>query len=116
MLWDLRSVSISHCLKRRRIAEYTLPDNHKNYWREHNCQYNEFWRFEDGYRIGWDDAKKFVQAVPESSSVSELGFKERWIKHRTEQHVAMKGSSNNLWEFHAGFEQGFDTAWGNLVQ
>jgi hypothetical protein len=71
---------------------------------------HEFWRFEDGYNKGWEDAKLFAAAIPQSTSTSELGYQERWTKLRAQEHVAEKGSSPNIWEFEHGFMQGFNTA------
>ncbi|KAG8687702.1 hypothetical protein FRC08_011844 [Ceratobasidium sp. 394] len=45
-------------------------------------------------------------------AVSELGFRGEWLKRRVTEHVRARGSSENVWEFEHGFNQGYDTAWG----
>jgi glucan 1,3-beta-glucosidase len=70
----------------------------------------EAWRFEDGFSVGWDDARLFIRAIPSCSSVPELGFRQRWIKRRAGEHARNKGPGPHLWEFEHGFEQGYNKA------
>jgi len=85
-------------------------DAHVEYWTEHGGASNETWRFEDGFSVGWDDALMFTEAIPDCSSVSELGFRHRWTQMRAKEHAHIKGESSHLWEFEHGFEQGYDKA------
>lgn len=85
-------------------------NQHKNYWSSRGT-YNEFWRFEDGYSTGWDDAIMFLTFNDNHPAVSELGFRGEWLKRRVAQHVQARGGSGNVWEFEHGFNQGYDAAW-----
>lgn len=64
------------------------------------------WRFEEGFRKGWEDSDLFVRC-----GKSELGYRHRWMTHRTKEHEAEKGTSENVWEYSHGFEQGYDNGW-----
>ncbi|CAE6481493.1 unnamed protein product [Rhizoctonia solani] len=94
----------------KRQAQNGALDQHRNYWASRGT-YNELWRFEDGYSIGWDDAILFLTFNDNGPSVSELGFRGEWLKRRVADHVRARGNSGNVWEFEHGFNQGFDTAW-----
>ncbi|KAF8313071.1 glycoside hydrolase [Clavulina sp. PMI_390] len=85
-------------------------ERHLNYWAQHNCSYHEMWRFEEGWRQGWEDSGLYVRC-----GKSELGYKHRWMMHRTKEHEAAKGGSKNLWEYSHGFEQGFDNGWARRI-
>ncbi|KAG8696054.1 Glucan 1,3-beta-glucosidase 3 [Ceratobasidium sp. 395] len=84
---------------------------HKDYWASRGT-YNEVWRFEAGYSTGWDDAIIFLTFNDNNLAVSELGFRGEWLKQRVAEHVRARGSSENVWEFEHGFNQGYDAAWG----
>jgi glucan 1,3-beta-glucosidase len=71
---------------------------------------NETWRFEDGFSVGWEDARLFIHAIPQCTSVSELGFRQRWTKRRAGEHARIKGTGPQLWEFEHGFGQGYNSA------
>jgi glucan 1,3-beta-glucosidase len=83
---------------------------HANYWSVHGMPNGETWRFDDGFSVGWDDAWLFIQAIPRCSTVSELGFRQRWMKRRASEHAKTRGSGPQLWEFDHGFEQGYSAA------
>lgn len=82
---------------------FTFIERHLDYWSRHNCEYHELWRFEEGFRKGWEDSGLFIDC-----GSSELGYKHRWMQHRTKEHEAAKGTSGNVWEYSHGFEQGYD--------
>jgi len=85
-------------------------DQHKNYWKPRGI-HNEFWRFEAGYSTGWDDAILFLTFNDNNLAVSELGFRGEWLKRRVAEHARARGSSENVWEFEHGFNQGYDSGW-----
>ncbi|KAG8965807.1 Glucan 1,3-beta-glucosidase 3 [Tulasnella sp. 419] len=76
-----------------------------DYWNAKGGNY-EFWRFEDGYSIGWDDAYMFCSTP--GPAISELGFRNQWIRRRLNEHEQEKGSSGLRWEFEHGFNEGYD--------
>jgi len=78
-------------------------ERHIDYWSKHGRENHEMWRFEEGFRKGWEDAGLYVRCGP-----SELGFRHRWMEHRTREHEAARGTSQNVWEYSAAFEQGYD--------
>jgi len=78
-------------------------ERHLDYWSKHDCEHHELWRFEEGFRKGWEDAGLFI-----ACGSSELGYRHRWMQHRTKEHEAVKGTSGNVWEYSHGFEQGYD--------
>lgn len=59
--------------------------------------------------MGWSDAGLFLSAIPQSSSVPELGFRDRWSKRRGIEHT--QGAEDpRLWEYQHGHAQGYDAA------
>ncbi len=70
---------------------------HKDYWNAKGGTY-EFWRFEEGYSTGWDDAMMFV-TFPHGGSMSVLGMRGEWLKQRLACHARDKGASGLLWEY-----------------
>ncbi|TIA91573.1 hypothetical protein E3P99_00974 [Wallemia hederae] len=86
---------------------------HAGFWHNQGLQVREHWRFEDGFRRGWDDAVMFAYHRPHTNHVvarSELGFTGKWIEARMDEHFAYKGGSNNMWEFEHGWRQGHAAA------
>lgn len=76
---------------------------HQNYWSKHlSLTGYEHWRFELGFKQGWDDTFMFLSFKPASQvemPSSELGFIGQWKKRRTAEHIAEKGKGKNVWEF-----------------
>ena len=75
---DARNARASHALGR-----------HTQYWSAFKGHY-EHWRFETGFRRGWDDAFLFLafappQAAAAGAALSELGFKGQWVRRRAEE-------------------------------
>ncbi|KAF9520403.1 glycoside hydrolase family 5 protein, partial [Hydnum rufescens UP504] len=101
---DVPEDTKGHALREAMLAAHT------NYWGAHGMPNGETWRFEDGFSVGWDDAWLFIQAIPRCSTVSELGFRQRWMKRRASEHAKTRGSGPQLWEFDHGFEQGYNAA------
>ncbi|TIA91542.1 hypothetical protein E3P81_01959 [Wallemia ichthyophaga] len=90
---------------------------HAQYWASQGLPVAEHWRFEDGFRIGWDDAVMFAYHRPPSHHVvgrSEIGFVGKWIEARMDEHSAFRGLSGNMWEFETGWRQGYDGAMAAL--
>lgn len=87
----------------------SVTEKHLKYWAEHGRDFHEIWRFEEGFRKGWEDAALFVRC-----GKSELGFRHRWMQHRSKEHEAEKGTSDNIWEYVTGFEQGYDGGYALL--
>ncbi|EIW78117.1 glycoside hydrolase family 5 protein [Coniophora puteana RWD-64-598 SS2] len=83
---------------------------HSSYWDQYPGHY-EHWRFEHGFRQGWDDAYPFFSFDDESlTSVSEMGFRGHWLTRRVSDHVHASGKSKSIWEFEHGYNQGVDAA------
>ncbi|KAG8926337.1 Glucan 1,3-beta-glucosidase 3 [Tulasnella sp. 417] len=83
-------------------------EQHRAYWTPKGENY-EFWRFKEGFLQGWKDAFMFV-TFPKGSTSSELGFRGEWLKRRTARHARDCGSSEFLWQFEHGFNEGHDAA------
>lgn len=75
--------------------------NHCDYWDNQGGQY-EHWRFEDGFKVAWNDSLIFAQ------SRSRLGFVGEWSRKRRLAHVREKGDSKLVWEFEHGFAAGLE--------
>lgn len=74
-----------------------ISDQHTSYWTQKGGNY-EFWRFEDGFSQGWEDAFLFV-SFPHGLAASELGFRGEWLSRRTARHARDRGASSCSWEF-----------------
>lgn len=89
--------------QRNALASHAL-EQHARYWETHKGTY-EHWRFEVGFKQGWDDAFLFFQFAQDAPGVerpaSELGFVGQWLRRRTVEHVLDYGGSKNVWEFGA---------------
>ncbi|KAF8517620.1 glycoside hydrolase [Gautieria morchelliformis] len=97
--------------KRDEHASYAL-EQHTQYWSAHKSKY-EHWRFETGFKQGWDDGFLFFCFSPSTvvePPVSELGFIGQWLQRRTLEHAWDHGKSSNMWEFEHGFRQGLQAA------
>ncbi|KAG8905061.1 Glucan 1,3-beta-glucosidase 3 [Tulasnella sp. 403] len=70
---------------------------HTDYWTAKGGSY-EFFRFEDGFSQGWEDAFLFI-TFPHGTSMSELGFRGEWLKRRNARHARDRGASNFTWQF-----------------
>jgi len=89
-------------------AKKKTLDQHVAWWKKYPGHY-EHWRFEDGFIDGWADAYLFF-ASSSHGTASEIGFIAALKKKRTAVHKESKGSSNSLWEYEHGFEQGVEAA------
>ncbi|CAG7849291.1 Glucan 1,3-beta-glucosidase 3; AltName: Full=Exo-1,3-beta-glucanase 3 [Serendipita indica DSM 11827] len=87
-------------------------NRHVNYWKD-KMQNNEHWRFEMGFLQGWNDGKLFFTFSGETS-LSEIGYMGEWLKRRVAEHVSAKGSSDLVWEYEHGFQQGYATILGMM--
>ncbi|KAF8528533.1 glycoside hydrolase [Hysterangium stoloniferum] len=99
----------------RRDAECSKRlSEHQTYWSKFKSSHGyEHWRFELGFKKGWDDAFLFFSFSPKTvveTSVSEIGFIGQWLQRRIAEHLAEKGNSKYVWEFEHGFQQGAKTA------
>ena len=78
-------------------------EQHTRYWSTYEGTY-EHWRFETGFKQGWEDAFLFFCFTPNAvvePQVSELGFVGQWLKRRMLEHASDHGTSKNVWEFGA---------------
>lgn len=76
-------------------------EGHKNYWSGQNSKVDwEFWRFEDGYRQGWQDAEEFA-----NFHGSRLGRIVALSKARSAEHVKEKGDSDKEFSYKQAYEQ-----------
>ncbi|VDB84757.1 unnamed protein product [Peniophora sp. CBMAI 1063] len=96
--------------RRMEEAKRQALSQHSAYWSKYPGHY-EHWRFDEGFRRGWEDAYAFFMFTPgETGSVSEVGFKAAWKQRRTAMHAEAKGRSNNLWEYEHALGQGCHAA------
>ncbi|KAJ3834913.1 glycoside hydrolase superfamily [Lentinula raphanica] len=79
---------------------------HVAWWSQHSSNPNEFehWRFEEGFKQGWNDSMTFFFGGEELGG-SEIGFWGQWKRLRTEAHRKERGNSKMVWEFEHGLEQ-----------
>lgn len=95
-------------LKKRDFFDNQLKDRlqsalteHQNYWNNQDQKKNwEHWRYEDGFKTGWEDAQSFNEL-----GHSEIGRFHAWKVGRIQQHIKAKGSSDMIWEWNHGFDQ-----------
>lgn len=113
--WDLRDMMERGSLPRSLSKRISVPQSglndmfqrqidvhyaeHCKYWNTRGKTF-EHWRFEEGFRLGWDDALAFAV------SGSFIGFLGEWKRKRTNAHALERGFSDCLWEFEHGFETG----------
>lgn len=99
-------------LEKRDEQAFNALDQHTQYWSAHKGTY-EHWRFEAGFKLGWDDAFMFFHFSPSYTNVkapvSELGFVGQWLTRRVSEHCSDHGTSKNVWEFGV-------CAWGLVYQ
>lgn len=77
---------------------------HHNHWVQQDSKRDwEVWRFEAGFKTGWDDARAF-----DEFNRSEIGRLKSWARSRLGEHVNEKGNSDLTWTWTHGFMQGVD--------
>jgi hypothetical protein len=102
-IWDFskqRCKSLDEISGSFQAAFDKAKNDHVNYWNSRGTQDWEHWRFEDGYRIGWQDALAFYEF-----NCSELGRRATWRKSRLNEHIQARGESDKIWAFEHGFNQ-----------
>lgn len=78
--------------------------NHKAYWEGQDSKKDwETWRFEDGFKIGWQDAQAFSDF-----HYSELGRTHAWKTSRLQQHIERSKPSELTWSWNHGYDQAWD--------
>lgn len=76
---------------------------HVGYWDSQGKQDWEHWRYEDGFKQGWQDAAAFYEF-----DGSELGRLAGWRKSRLAEHIQARGDSDKTWAFEHGFNKAVD--------
>lgn len=76
---------------------------HQNYWTGVDANRDwEHWRFEAGFKTGWDDAFAFDKV-----NHSEIGRRAAWKRAREVEHVRERGAGNDImWVWRQAFDQG----------
>lgn len=82
---------------------------HCGYWDGNHPGEYEHWRFENGWRQGFDDALAFFGArangqLPGGEGGDKIGFLDLWVRKRILESGQAMGPS--LWEWESGFRQG----------
>lgn len=77
--------------------------NHSNYWQSQDPNRDwQHWRFADGFRQGWNDARAF-----DKFNHSEIGRKAAWKRSRELEHIREKGAGHDIiWVWRQAFDQG----------
>ncbi|KAI9812126.1 MAG: Glucan 1,3-beta-glucosidase 3 [Pycnora praestabilis] len=102
------STRFSTAQTQRTQLKTTAINNHKNYWTSTApSQTFEFYRFGDGYDVGFSDAFAFLQARSEmglgGSGGDKIGNLDVWVKKR----IVESGQGGAfVWEWEQGFRQG----------
>lgn len=83
-------------------AGQALSD-HQNYWNGQDSNRDwEHWRFEAGFKQGWDDARAF-----DKFNHSQIGRKAAWKRSRELEHIREKGAGHDIiWVWRQAFDQG----------
>lgn len=77
-------------------------DQHRSYWDSQDSKTDwEHWRFEDGFKDGWNDAERFSQF-----DGSRPGLVAQLKTARLRQHIKEKGSSSKDWVYAQAYVQG----------
>lgn len=90
-------------------------NSHSGYWNDVDGERDwEHWRFEDGFKQGWEDSKTFDWFYH-----SELGRKAAWRKIRENEHVKEKGEGEDIiWVWRQAYDQGvqayLDARWASF--
>lgn len=85
-------------------------DAHKNYWESQDKNQDwEHWRFEEGFRQGFEDAKSFAEFHG-----SRIGRIAAWKTARLAQHIHEKGRSDKTFVYSQAFVQGVDAFWSQV--
>lgn len=113
--WDFRAMSDRNAFRwPQQIPNHNLEeklgqklDAHKNYWTGVDKAKDwEFWRYEEGFKRGFSDAKKFSEF-----NGSRVGRVHALKTARLADHIKAKGSSEMNWGFNQGYVQGIDAFW-----
>lgn len=108
--WDWRVMSDRGVLlpkvqSGRGDCERALQDalnGHRSYWDRVDCRTDwEHWRFEAGFRDGWNDAERFSRF-----NGSRPGFVAQLKTARLRQHTSERGSSDKNWVYGQAYVQG----------
>ncbi|KAF2183237.1 glycoside hydrolase family 5 protein [Zopfia rhizophila CBS 207.26] len=100
--------SVPHLLQKanhhRDHRMYYAVDQHVAYW-DHLAPNTpcEHWRYENGWRVGYQDALIFFQGTAGVNSVNQIGNLELWVMKRIRE-SGFRG--NFVWEFEQGVRRG----------
>ncbi|CAN6601472.1 hypothetical protein TRVA0_001S10418 [Trichomonascus vanleenenianus] len=117
--WDFREMTKQGCLPSFKVSHQKPQEffdgevnrrfekanaEHSSYWRNVDSNRDwELWRFQQGFYMGFADAREF-----DKFEHSEIGRLNAWRRSRQAEHIREKGTSDLVWQFEHGFNQGVD--------